>query len=169
MLSELSVILTAGFFLPIIGFFILYGSFIDELFIFTIPFVIYGFNFALCVELPDYEADIMSSKRNLISTFGRDTGYFLIIIFSLIGSIVFFIIQLLKLISVPVNFLIIGLASLTLIAISLYGFINNRLRNRKDKYNEKRKAATFSKYYLFGIISLLIFLNIYFIVIITGK
>ncbi|MCL4385043.1 MAG: prenyltransferase [Cyanobacteria bacterium] len=74
-LGELCIIFSAGFILPLTGFFTLKGYLSRELFIFVIPFLIYGFTFGLSVELPDFEADLLAEKRNIISVFGRKSGY----------------------------------------------------------------------------------------------
>jgi 1,4-dihydroxy-2-naphthoate octaprenyltransferase len=159
-LGELCIIFNAGFILPLIGFFTLKGYLSKELFIFIIPFLIYGFTFGLSVELPDFEADFLAEKRNIISMFGRKPGYLLISIFSILGSLSFFITSRFNLIAGLVNFNYIGFSSLLLIPTSLiWLFI-------KPEYfgGEKNKAAMFAKFYLLTIVVLLIFVNIYFII-----
>jgi 1,4-dihydroxy-2-naphthoate polyprenyltransferase len=161
-LGEAAIIFNTGFLLPLLGFYTIKGNFTREIFIFIIPFIIYGLNFAVNVELPDFEADVLADKKNLISFFGRNKGYLVIFIFSIIGSLSLFLISyFFKFAGFLINFKIIGFATLPLILISLAGLLMKP--SCLFKKSEKIKASIMVKYYLLAIIILLLFINVYFI------
>lgn len=160
--GEVAIIFSTGFILPLMGFYIIKGFFNKEIFIFTIPFMIYGLNFALNVELPDYEADVIAGKKNIISSIGRNKGYLLILIFSIIGSSSFFLLShFFKFADDLIDFNLIGFASLLLIPISIIGVLIKPFYFFKK--SEKIKASILIKYYLITIIIILLFLDVYFI------
>ncbi len=111
-LGELAIIICLGIALPVTGYIVLSNNVSFNLFIFTVPFAIYSFVFALNVEIPDFEADRYANKKNLISNFGRKPGYFMILIASLIGTVYIFVISSAGIISKFIDYRIYGYFSL---------------------------------------------------------
>jgi 1,4-dihydroxy-2-naphthoate octaprenyltransferase len=157
-LGELAIIICLGIALPVIGYIVLSNNISFSLFIFTVPFAIYSFVFALNVEIPDFEADRYANKKNLISNFGRKPGYFMILITSLIGTVYLFVISFVEIISKFIDYKIYGyfpLLPFMTILITLIYYINI-----------KKISA---KLIMFNISSLLLFLvfnNIYMYILI---
>lgn len=126
-LGELAIIMCLGIALPVTGYIVLSNNVNFNLFIFTVPFAIYSFVFALNVEIPDFEADRYANKKNLISNFGRKPGYFMILITSLIGTVYMFVISSAGIISKFIDYKIYGyfsLLPLMTILITLICYIN---------------------------------------------
>lgn len=146
-LGELAIIVCLGIALPVAGYIVLSNNISFNLFIFTVPFAIYSFVFALNVEIPDFEADRYANKKNLISNFGRKPGYFMILITSLIGTVYLFVISSVGIISKFIDYKIYGYFSLLpfmTILITLIYYINIK------KFS--------AKLIIFNISSLLLFL-----------
>ena len=152
-LGELAIIINLGIALPIAGYIVLSNNLSFGLFVFTIPFVIYSFVFALNVEIPDFEADRYANKKNLISNFGRKTGYLIMLIVSLIGTMYLFAISFIEITSKFIDYKINGYFSLLPFITILMTLI----------YYIKIKINS-TKLIMFNISSLLLFLvfnNIY--------
>lgn len=159
-LGELAIIICLGIALPVTGYIVLSNKITSNLFIFTVPFIIYSFVFALNVEIPDFEADRYANKKNLISNFGRKPGYFIILITSLIGTVYLFVISSVSIISKFIDYKIYGYFSLLPLITILITLI----------YYMKIKKF-FAKLIMFNISSLLLFLvfnNIYMYMLIRG-
>ncbi|MBE3128949.1 MAG: prenyltransferase [Actinobacteria bacterium] len=157
-LGELAIIMCLGIALPVTGYMVLSNNVSFNLFIFTVPFAIYSFVFALNVEIPDFEADRYANKKNLISNLGRKKGFYIMLIASLIGTVYLFVISFVDIISKFIDYKIYGYFSLfpfITILITLIYYI---------------KIKKFSaKLIIFNISSLLLFLifnNIYIYILI---
>ena len=73
-LGELSTILAVGLLMPGMGYFVASGN-IGQLFQgFILPLSCYGLFFIVTVELPDFESDSRSHKRNFLVKWGRNAG-----------------------------------------------------------------------------------------------
>jgi 1,4-dihydroxy-2-naphthoate octaprenyltransferase len=122
-LGELAIIMCVGIALPASGYFVLSNNVTFSLFIFTVPFAIYSFVFALNVEIPDFEADRYANKKNLISNFGQKPGYFIILITSLIGTVYLFVIAFTDIISKFIDYKVNGYFSLLPLVTILITFV----------------------------------------------
>ena len=152
-LGELAIIICLGIALPVTGYIVLSNNVNFNLFIFTVPFLIYSFVFALNVEIPDFEADRYANKKNLISSFGRKPGYFMILFTSLIVTVYLFIISSIGIIDKFIDYKIYGYFSLLPFTTILITLIH---------YLKIKKIS--AKLIMFNITSLLLFLvfnNIY--------
>ena len=159
-LGELAIIICLGIALPATGYIVLSNNVSFNLFIFTVPFAIYSFVFALNVEIPDFEADRYANKKNLISTFGRKPGYFIMLITSLISTLYLFIISSIGIIGKFIDYKIYGYFSLLpflTILITFIYFVNIK------KFSIKLIIFNLSSLLLF-----LVFNNIYMYILIRA-
>ena len=157
-LGELAIIICLGIALPVTGYIVLSNNISFNLFIFTVPFAIYSFVFALNVEIPDFEADRYANKKNLISTFGRKPGYFIMLITSLVSTLYLFIISSIDIIGKFIDYKIYGYFSLLpflTILITFIYFVNTK------KFSIKLIMFNLSSLLLF-----LVFNNIYMYILI---
>ena len=84
--GEIATMIAVGLMMPGMGFFVSAGS-ISYPFIFLItPLSLFGLFFIITVQLPDFESDIISKKRNIVIRLGRQKAKFLLIISSLAAS-----------------------------------------------------------------------------------
>ena len=152
-LGELAIIICLGIAQPVTGYIVLSNNVSFNLFIFIVPFLIYSFVFALNVEIPDFEADRYANKKNLISSFGRKPGYFIILFTSLIVTVYLFIISSIGIIDKFIDYKIYGYFSLLpflTILITFIYFVNTK------KFSVKLIMFNISSLLLF-----LVFNNIY--------
>ncbi len=157
-LGELAIIFCLGIALPVTGYIILSNNISFSLFIFTMPFVLYSFVFALNVEIPDFEADRYAKKKNLISNFGQKSGYFMILITSLIGTVYLFIISFVEIISKFIDYKIYGYISLLpLITILIALFYYMKI---------KKNSAKLIMFTISSLLLFLVFSNIYMYILI---
>lgn len=88
-LGELSTSLAAGFFMPGMGYFVVFGT-IDIWFVLlSMPLCLYGLYFILTVELPDVEVDKLGGKINLLVLFNRKIGAAVSLTATLCGTCIF--------------------------------------------------------------------------------
>ncbi len=86
-LSEVTTALGGGLLMPGMGYYVTSGG-IDHLFILiSLPLICYGVFFILTVELPDVEVDASSDKTNLLVRNGRDLGWNLALVFTILGTV----------------------------------------------------------------------------------
>ena len=152
-LGEISTMVTAGFFLPGMGYFVVVGGFDSIFLIFALPILFYGLAFIINVEIPDLESDKLSDKMTFIVKYNRKLGFALIAFLLTISSIYFFV--LFFIIESSINFIIVAGISLFPLIFGIIGAIKKPL---------DRKSAT--KFVTSNIASYILFLgllDIYFV------
>jgi 1,4-dihydroxy-2-naphthoate octaprenyltransferase len=94
------------------GYLLITGRLDLPLFIFSIPLALHLLNVILIFETPDREADIHGNKKNIIVTYGRQTGFLLISLLFWIATIYFFILAAFGWFEGTINFWILTIFSL---------------------------------------------------------
>ena len=130
-LGEISTILS-GFILPTFGYVAITGFLDLKIFLFSLPFMIYMFFFILSVEIPDMEGDKKGNKNTFIVKNGRKTGFILIGLSGVLGTLSLQFLSLSGIYS-PLTFQIIIMASLIPFIVGLHAVIRR---------TEKKEAAT---------------------------
>lgn len=120
-LGEISTALT-GLILPAFGYVALTGNFDLNILIFSISFVIYMIFFILSVEIPDLEGDKKGGKNTFIVKNGRKTGFALISLAGISGTLFLLIIYITGIYS-TINFLVLVITSLIPAIVGLYVLI----------------------------------------------
>lgn len=134
-LGELSTSLAAGFVMPGMGYFVVFGT-IDIWFVLlSIPLCLYGLYFILTVELPDVEVDKLGGKINLLVLFDRKTGAASSLIATLGGTGIFTLYAIQGTLGNQLD--IRGVAALSLIPLigAFYGLTRN-YSNIKETLNQ---------------------------------
>jgi 1,4-dihydroxy-2-naphthoate octaprenyltransferase len=85
-LGEIATMIAVGLMMPGMGFFVSAGSIRDPFIFLIIPLSLFGLFFIITVELPDFESDIISKKRNIVISLGRQKAKFILIMSSLAAS-----------------------------------------------------------------------------------
>jgi uncharacterized BrkB/YihY/UPF0761 family membrane protein len=102
----------------------LYGIF------FIIPLTIYGLVSLLAVEIPDFEDDRSSNKRNLIVRRGRSFGFTAIGFLLLAATVYFFIFSQFLVQRIPIDLGVFGLFSLLPLSMGLWGMVRRPLERK---------------------------------------
>jgi 1,4-dihydroxy-2-naphthoate octaprenyltransferase len=95
--------ITMGFLMPGIGFWVINGGITDGFLLFSIPLFLYGLQFILTVELPDYESDKKAGKQTLVVRKGRKYGLLLIVLSTLGATFIYIIYALSQTLSSEIN------------------------------------------------------------------
>lgn len=127
-LGEISTILS-GFILPTFGYVAITGFLDLKVFLFSLPFMIYMFFFILSVEIPDMEGDKAGNKNTFIVKNGRKTGFILIGLSGVLGTVSLLFLSFSGIYS-PIKFQIIILASLIPLITGLYAFLRRTSRKK---------------------------------------
>src|SRR4030066_398393 len=161
-LSEIIIMLIIGIILPIAVFIAFRDTLDKEIIIILIPLLLYTAMLSLAVEIPDYGADRFSGKKNLISVYGRKTGYLLLSVFSTVAFVYFTTIAVLNMIygfhRYNINFILLGLVSILSLVTSFYGSIANP--------SERRKIVSFINVIIFTLFFILLIFNIHLIILV---
>jgi len=161
-LGEITIMLIIGVILPAAGFVTFRDTLDKEIIIILIPLLLYTAMLSIAVEIPDYGADRFSGKRNLISVYGRKTGYLLLSIFSTAAFVYFITIAVLNMIyrfyRYDINFILLGLVSIPSLATSFYGSIVNP--------SERRKITSFINVIIFSLFFILLVFNVHLIILV---
>ena len=120
-LGEISTALT-GFILPTFGYVAITGYLDPNILLFSIPFVIYMIFFILSVEIPDLEGDKKGNKNTFIVKNGRKTGFALISLTGVLGTLSLLVLSISGIYS-AINFQILIIASLIPAVVGLYALI----------------------------------------------
>ncbi len=132
--GEIVIVLLVSVILPAAGFMTLSNAVKSDLIIILVPLLLYTAVLAVAVQFPDYEADRLAGKKNLVSSHGREAGYILAFVFSLAASIYFFTLDLLGghkgFDYYNINFIIPAIASLPILITSLLGIIIKPARRK---------------------------------------
>ena len=153
-LGEVMMMLTVGFFLPGLAYWINGGSFDGVYLLFVFPLLMYGLSFILNVEMPDKEADAQARKKTFIVRKGRPLGFLVIGFIFFCVSLYFFLICLFFRQTSAIDFRIVTLFSLLPLGIGLRGVIK-----RKEEQLAERLALT----NLITLLLLIIFCDVYFV------
>ena len=158
-LGEIIMMLTIGFFLPGLAYWINGGSFDGLYLLFVFPLMVYGLGFILNVEIPDKEADTQARKKTFIVKKGKSLGFLVIGFIFFCVSLYFVLIYLYFRQEFVIDFRIVTLISLLPLAIGLRGVI---------KRNESRFAEHLALMNLLSLLLLIIFCDVYFVGIILA-
>ena len=85
-LGEIATMIAVGLMMPGMGYFVSAGSISYPFIFFIIPLSFFGLFFIITVELPDFESDIISKKRNLVISLGKRKTKFLLLVSSFAAS-----------------------------------------------------------------------------------
>jgi 1,4-dihydroxy-2-naphthoate octaprenyltransferase len=132
-MGELATVLTAGFLLPGMGYFVMKATFDFSFLIFAIPLMIYGMFFILSVEVPDMEGDRLGNKRTMIVRKGRAFGFTVMALCLVLCTFYYIVLTLLAPMTRSMGFFVIGLLSLLPLYIGLLGLFK--------RPNEKKAAS----------------------------
>jgi 1,4-dihydroxy-2-naphthoate octaprenyltransferase len=158
-LGEISNMITMAVLMLGLGYWIINGTFDLLFFIFSIPFLLYGFNFILTVEAPDIKGDKKAGKNNLITRIGWIKSFQLISILSIIASIYFLILSFLSYYYKIINFFIITILSLIPYFAAFLGYYYRPITSNI--------AIKLSKINMASITIFILTLNLYFILILN--
>lgn len=145
-LSEIVIVLTVGFMVPGIGYFVLKKEFDILFLIFVLPLMFYGLSFIISVEIPDMEGDSLGNKNTLVVRKGRKFGFTLIAFSLSLGTLYFLILGTMNLVPTIINFLLIALFSLPPLCLGILGL----LRRPTDRNSATKLVSRIvSSFYLF--------------------
>ncbi len=123
--GEPVIIFSVAVILPVAGFITIGDIIKKEIIIILVPLLLYTAILAIVVQIPDYKADRISGKKNLVSSHGRKAGYMLAFGLSLAATVYFFTLDMMgrfKGFSYHnINFIILAIASLPILAASIFG------------------------------------------------
>ena len=122
-LGEISTSITAGAFLPGMGYLAATGTFDGNGLIFMIPLLLIGLAFILSVEIPDMEADHLGGKKTWVARWGRAFGFRAAGILLLAAAGYFFLVSAIAVYPLPVNFRILGFFSLLPLCAAWIGIV----------------------------------------------
>lgn len=163
-LGEITIMLIIGIMLPIAGFVTLRDTLDKEIIIILIPLLLCTAMLSIAVEIPDYKADRISGKNNLVSVYGRKTGYLMLTVFSSAAFVYFIIIAVLNMIygfyRYDINFILLGLVSIPSLVTSFYGSMVNP--------SERRKITLFINVIIFSLFFILLIFNIHLIILVLS-
>jgi len=143
--GELATMITAGFMLPGMGFFVLRGTFDYTFFLFLVPLMLYGLAFIVNVEIPDMESDRLGNKHNIIVKKGRKFGFYISALVISLATIYFLTISAINP-EIGVDFRIITFFSLIPLAIGLFALYRHPEERKKAT---KHVTATITSFILF--------------------
>ncbi len=132
-MGEMATVLTMGFLLPGMGYFVIKATFDLSFLIFAIPLMIYGMFFILSVEMPDMEGDRLGNKQTMIVRKGRAFGFTVMALCLIVCTLYYIITALIAPMTMDMGFLVIGLLSIFPLYIGIIGIIK--------KPNEKTAAS----------------------------
>jgi len=161
-LGEIIIILIVAVILPIAGFITIKDVLEKEIIIILVPLLSYTAMLAIAVEIPDYRADKVVGKKNLISVYGRKAGFIMLLIFSLLASVYFITLAVLEKFNRfyyhNINFILLTLISLPTLITSIFGII--------VKPAKRKNIASFIGMLIISLIFILFVFNIYLIILI---
>jgi 1,4-dihydroxy-2-naphthoate octaprenyltransferase len=111
-LGEISTSISAGAFLPGMGYMAATGILDGNGLVIMIPLLLIGLAFILSVEIPDMESDQLGGKRTWVARRGRVFGFRVVGILLLAAAAYYFLVPAIATKPLPVNFRILGLFSL---------------------------------------------------------
>lgn len=132
-LGELSTMITAGLFIPGMGYLVIMGQFDFSFVLFVIPLLLYGLAFIINVEIPDIEGDRLGNKNTFIVRKGRRVGFVVIGISLSLVTLYFLVLSLINVMPTLFDFRLITMFSLIPCSLGLFSII---------KRPDERKLAT---------------------------
>lgn len=163
-LGEIVIMLIIGIILPIAGSVTVSDSLNKEIIVILTPLLSYTAMLSIAVEIPDYEADRISGKKNLVSVFGRETGYLLLLAFSSAAFVYFIIIAVLNMIygsyGFDINFILLALVAIPTLVISIFGSI--------VKPSDRKKITLFINVVIFSMFFLLFIFNLHLLILVLS-
>ena len=163
-LGEIVIMLIIGIILPIAGSITVSDSLNKEIIVILMPLLLYTAMLSIAVEIPDYEADRISGKNNLVSVFGRKTGYLMLSVLSLAAFIYFIIVAVLNKIyrfyRYDINFYLLVLISVPALVTSIFGSIT--------RPSERKKITLFINVFIFSLFFLLLIFNLHLIILVLS-
>jgi 1,4-dihydroxy-2-naphthoate octaprenyltransferase len=154
-LGEPANMITMGLLMPGIGFWVINGGINGSFLLFSIPLFLYGLQFILTVELPDYESDKFAGKQTLVVRKGRKYGLLLIALSTLSATIFYIIYALSQPLSTEINPYFLTFFSIIPLIIAIIGL----QVNIKNKVSIQRIATT----NMASLIGFVLLLNFYFV------
>jgi len=128
--GELAMILSIGLLIPGLGYLVTNGQIDQDGLLFTVPLMLYGLAFILCVENPDMEADRLGNKMNWVARRGRGFGFSVTGAALLLSTIFFLIFPWLTSRTYPVNFHFLGGLSILPLCAGGFGWLKRPLENK---------------------------------------
>jgi 1,4-dihydroxy-2-naphthoate octaprenyltransferase len=153
-LGELVLMLSVGFFVPGLAYWINKGSFDGLYLLFILPLLLYGLGFILNVEMPDSEIDAQARKKTFIARKGRPLGFLVIGFVFFLNSLYFLLVYLFVRQVSDLDFRIIALFSFIPLSMGLLGII---------KRKKERIAEQIALMNLISLLLLIIFCDVYFL------
>jgi 1,4-dihydroxy-2-naphthoate octaprenyltransferase len=154
-LGEPANMITMGLLMPGIGFWVINGGITGGFLLFSIPLFLYGLQFILTVELPDYESDKKAGKRTLVVRKGRKYGLLLIVISTLCATFFYIIYALSQSLSNEINLFYLTFFSFIPLVIGIMGL----QINVKNNVTIQRFATA----NMASLIGFILIINFYFI------
>lgn len=154
-LGEISTMLSIGFVVPGMGYYVMKGFIDMNYLLFTIPLLMYGIYFILSVEIPDMETDALSGKKNFVTKNGRKVSLKMIFVATLFASLMYIVFQMTNVFELNVNFLVVSFLSLIPLIFSTLGLNKeSRAKSVKIAFNNLNALILFA-----------VLTNIYFLII----
>ncbi|MBU4535734.1 MAG: prenyltransferase [Euryarchaeota archaeon] len=129
-LGEISTVLT-GLIIPGFGYLALTGYIDLKILLFSLPLMIFQLLFICSVEIPDREADIRGGKNNLIVRYGRETGFRIMGLCAVSGSIILGLLFFSGIYPEIINFGVMLAFCMILMVPSIYGFIKKPVERQE--------------------------------------
>ncbi|MBU0496506.1 MAG: prenyltransferase [Candidatus Thermoplasmatota archaeon] len=156
--GEYANMLTMGLLMPGLGFWAMNGRFTTTFLVIFIPFMLYGLQFILTVEIPDMGADEKAHKKTFVVRKGRHISYFLIFLATL-GVVFFYGILLpLQLFSSQINYGYLAFLCFCPLVVAAFGI--------KGNLRQGMRIKTWALLNMGILIFVMIGINLYFITII---
>ena len=153
--GELTTMIGAGFLIPGFAYFVVMGQINFSFFLFSIPFLLYGFALALNFEIPDVDVDHQGNKKTLIVRKGTHIGLTLNVVLSFCATLSFLLLAQLNVTAADINFWLIAFLSLLPLSFCVYSLIKHNIDRTTLRKLVTRNAVT--------IFSVLILIDVYFL------
>ena len=88
-LGEVSTVIAVGLIVLFMGYFVMMRDLELSILFFLFPQLLYGIQFIMSVQMPDYEADFKGGKTTLVVLYGRKFS-FILLFFSTLGASIFY-------------------------------------------------------------------------------
>jgi 1,4-dihydroxy-2-naphthoate octaprenyltransferase len=153
-LGELTTMVTIGFMIPGLGYYVLARTINLSLVLLTVPLMLYMAVFIISAEIPDRQGDTLGGKKTFIVRTNTHAGHFANAMFALIAAVYFFILAFTEVLSVPVDFFILAVLSLIPFVFGMMSFFRY---SKTSQINLKIINANVS-----SIVVFILLINVYF-------
>ncbi len=123
--GELTTALTAGLFLPGMGYLVMRGTFDRYSMVFLVPFVLFGLAFIMMVEIPDAVTDRLGNKWTWVARRGRRFGFIATGVVLLLATVYLLSFGWLSQQVYPLDFRVLGALSLLPLGVGMIGVIKH--------------------------------------------